>query len=233
MGKFGYMLIGALFTLILSFSYLVLADSFNADPYYKDTSTTVMSEDEYDTFHDNQKDELEETVVVQEEPVFIAANHQEIEVQFPVSNKNNNEGALTSQDEIQEVIKEDIDGSETKQEISAKQGEPSSFLNHIEKLEIKIKNDDFEVKIKQEQKKKKDKAEVEIKNGKEKMKIKGEKAEEFLLQTFSKVQLNSPEDLQQVVKNIITAYGYDWDSVEVEIKVESKDDNKYEYKHKK
>ncbi|MFV8830454.1 hypothetical protein [Alkalihalobacterium sp. APHAB7] len=231
MGKFGYMLIGSLFTLILSFSYLVLADSFNADPYSKDTSTTIMSEEEYDTLHGNHKGVLQEPVVVEEEQVIIVANHQKD--QSYVSNENKNEGPLTPQDDKQEVIKEDIDVSKTKQAVSAKQGEsePSAFLNRIEKLEIKIKNDDFEVKIKQEQKKKKDKAEVEIKHGKEKMKMKGKKADDFLAQTFSSVQLNNPEDLQQVVKNIITSYGYDWASVEVEIKVESKD-NKYEYKHK-
>ncbi|MDE5416323.1 hypothetical protein [Alkalihalobacterium chitinilyticum] len=229
MGKFGYMLIGSLFTLILSFSYLVLADSFHADPYSKETSTTIMSEEEYDTLHGNEKGELEKAVVIQEEPVIIAVNHQK--EQSNVSNENKNEGALTPQDDNQEVIKEDIDVFESKQAVSAKQGELSAFLNRIEKLEIKIKNDDFEVKIKQEQKKKKDKSEVEIKHGKEKMKMKGKKADDFLAQTFSSVQLNNPEDLQQVVKNIITSYGYDWDSVEVEIKVESKD-NKYEYKHK-
>ncbi|MEB1809290.1 MAG: hypothetical protein LPK26_18705 [Bacillaceae bacterium] len=229
MGKFRYMLIGSLFTLILSFSYLVLADSFNADPYSKDTSTTIMSEEEYDTLPGNEKGELVKAVVIQEEPVIIAANHQK--QQSNVSNENKNDGPLTPQDDNQELITEEIDVSESKQVVSAKQEELSAFFNRIEKLEIKIKNDDFEVKIKQEQKKKKDKSEVEIKHGKEKMKMKGKKADDFLAQTFSSVQLNNPEDLQQAVKNILTSYGYDWDSVEVEIKVESKD-NKYEYKHK-
>lgn len=232
MGKFGYMLIGALFTFILSFSYLVLADSFNADPYSKDTSTTITSENDNGTFHGNHKDELEEAVVVQEEPVIIVAKHQQLEELSQGSGENVNKGIMTPQDEMQEMATEEVHFSEEEDQTQlAKQGEPSAFLNRIEKLEIKIKNDDLEVKIKQEQKKKKDKAEVEIKHEKEKMKMKGKKADDFLAQTFSSVQLNNPEDLQQVVKNIITSYGYDWDSVEVEIKVESKD-NKYEYKHK-
>ncbi|WP_078428319.1 hypothetical protein [Alkalihalobacterium alkalinitrilicum] len=232
MNKFGYMLVGALFTLVLSFGYIVLADGFNStEPSIAPNDTEKLMKTEHTKKMGTNLDAEEMFEIVEENPVVILTKDEDSEIVQDVEEKLTTN--LLSEQEVVEIKtteKENKDLSSERKE-SKKAEQPTDFLKKIEKFEIEIENDQIEIEIKQERKKKEVKTEVEIELENEKVKMKGKQAEEFVTQMFSSVQINSAEDFQFVVKNILASYGMDINTVEIEIKVRTKE-KEYEYKHK-
>ncbi|WP_209123869.1 hypothetical protein [Alkalihalobacillus sp. BA299] len=222
MSKIGYMFVGALFTLIISFGYVVFADSFNSTESVIDQDKgTVKNNNEAEGIStssevETNKDDQEMFEVVNENPVYVLANQNENGQDSSTFSKQDVVHLPSPEEEAKEIPTKELKYMEN---VVA----PSNFLKDIDKLEIEIENDQIEIEIMQERKKKEVKTEVEIELENEKTKLNGEEAEEFVAQLFESVVIESQEDLQLAVKNMLASYGVDIDTVEMEIKVNTKD----------
>jgi hypothetical protein len=198
MRKFGYMIIGAIFTLIISIGFLTFADSSNETDTYA----------EYEELLTSEPNELTAESVLEHQTVHVV-----------------NESTVVANASLNETIKE-VESVETQEEDKVSFSSQESFLDQIEKLEVEIESDQTKIKIKQERKKKKVKSEVEVELKNEKMKLKDQRAEEFIKEVFSTFDVQATEDLQIIADELLAEFQMNPHAVEVEIKIEKIDGTK-------
>ncbi|MFC0472721.1 hypothetical protein ACFFHM_20110 [Halalkalibacter kiskunsagensis] len=217
MKKFGYMFIGAIFTLILSVGYMVFADTFNSSDAYleNEESFTTVSYESSEKLVMNEP-EPEQVERVEETPFLVSTSNMSNE---SVHKEQQNNEVVTP-----EPVKETV-------EVESEPEKNGDFFQQMEKLEIEIEADKVKIEIKQERKKNRVKSEVEIEGENENIKLKNKKADEFLDKLFSSYEIHSAEDLQLLTKILLEDYNLDLNSAEIEIKVSQKNGKKYEYKH--
>ncbi|MFC0560316.1 Phr family secreted Rap phosphatase inhibitor [Halalkalibacter alkalisediminis] len=198
MKKFGYMFIGALFTLILSIGFLSFADS-----------ETDFNNETLEEVTDLQTDFILEESKLGEELIHVVEESPVLAVHVNTS----------------EPIKKKEDSLVNEELIVA--GNP--FLEKLEKLEITIESDQTEIKLKQERKKKKVKSEVEIEWKNEKVKLKDQRAEEFIEEMFSAVDIEETQDLPLLAEQWLEEFQMNPHAVEIDIQIEKLDGTTYKF----
>ncbi|WP_332692641.1 hypothetical protein [Halalkalibacter lacteus] len=216
MKKFGYMFIGAVFTLILSIGYMTFADTFSSSDTQleKEEVFPTVNTDSSESLYTNEI-EAEQVELVEETPFLVST----------INLSNESAAQETHRNKIVDPVpvKEEV-------EVQLEREKGDDFFQQMEKLEIEIEADKAKIEIKQERKKNRIKSEVEIEWKNEKIKLKNKKADEFLDKLFSSYSVQSAEDLQLLTKKMLEDYNLDLNDAKIEIKVSQKNGKKYEYK---
>ena len=202
MKKFGYMFIGALFMLILSVGFLSFADS---------SSETDVNNGATDLQPESMLEESklgEEFIHVVEESPILAVHVNASKPSEPSQSIEKKEDSYVNEELIVA-------------------GNP--FLKELEKLEITIESDQTEIKLKQERKKERVKSEVEIEWKKEKVKLKDQRAEAFIEEMFSAVNIEETQDLPVLAEQLLEEFQMNPHAVEMEIEIEKLDGTTYKF----
>ncbi|MGO4886712.1 hypothetical protein ACJ2A9_03060 [Anaerobacillus sp. MEB173] len=227
MSKFGYMVIGAVFTIILSVGYLTFAANL-PDGLQIEAGEPIAVNDNNQLSQNDHKVSLADEIIVGEAvalttPQSLVKDDVQVVAENDQNNRNDESNQLTHSNSNDLLSNQPTD--------NINNIKPGNYLQQVDKLEIEIENDDIEIEIKQERKKKKVKSEVKIKTNKKEMKLKDEKAEQFINEMYSAVSIESAKDIQAAVENLLSQYNVDISQVEIEIKVEASGSD-YQFKNK-
>ncbi|MCL7748291.1 hypothetical protein [Halalkalibacter alkaliphilus] len=229
MNKFAYMLVGAIFTVIISIGYITFADT-------TDSSQSEQITQEALTVYKSAANETEEVEVfeeiqpsiAEESPILLSTGREEVTITKVDTEKTDENSHAEENTQVAKGIAIAKGNSQAKN--NNQRG--ASFLEQLKKLEIELEDEQFEIEIKQERKKNRVKSEVEIEWKNEKIKLKNKRADNFIEELFALTEVYSAEDLPTLANKILAQYEVEWDSAEVKIKAEKADGKKYEYENK-
>ncbi|WP_332629465.1 hypothetical protein [Halalkalibacter flavus] len=242
MNKFAYMLVGAIFTVIISIGYLTFADTTDSSQSEQITQealtvnkTLVSETEEVEVIEEFKEVEEIQPSIAEESPILLSTGRKEVTEITTVDTEKTDENSQT--EENTQAAKglakaEGLAKAKGNSQAMNNNQRAVSFLEQLKKLEIELEDEQFEIEIKQERKKNRVKSEVEIEWKNEKIKLKNKQADDFIEELFALTEVYSAEDLPTLANKILAQYEVEWDSAEVKIKVEKADGKKYEYENK-
>jgi hypothetical protein len=249
MNKFIYMGIGAIFTIILSFSFLAFANH----PTTSESSSTVFTS----TFISVNKESNEIKVKLGDEKdtyslsdsVWVNRNEKQAtlddltrgdSVELIFNSKDQVAFIKATSDDHQELaanseeVKEDLDQlAKLAPEQTQVESEEASNVDIVSltgtelfrddgELEIKIEGDDLEVKIKQKKQKNRVMSEVKIEVDDNEVKLRGREAEKLIYKVLPSININSESDLNDIKNMFAKEFEMDPKDLSIKVKIEDK-----------